>query len=711
MKGPCKITDAIHGAITLSGYERSIMATEAFNRLHDVYQNSVVYLTFPCNREKRFEHSIGTLDVCSRMFVCSIRNTPQDTLANFFKEFSREVQRAKERIFFSGEPHRERKMGATLKNCEPKPDDFILSLVPANVAGKYRITCAILLQSVRVAAMLHDIGHPPFSHVVESSLSDLYKDSRDKGDKVAWHEYQKLMEPYFSDKKKLHEEMGNAICNAVLLQSIPSLPDGERDSHPESLYLMMVRECTCMILSEDGSFAYLHRIVDSCVDGDRLDYVSRDPRSSGFDIGFVNYERIISGMRIIQIEQDAGGPISDQFVFSFPVKAVGSIEDFLQRRFDLYRDIVFHHRSVLMDHLLRQCVRDLAALELDEESEKHDRQGSKEDFRFESSQTSLSIPMEIKGLWYPLQASQTLAEKSRGLSQWNDSWLTTVLRHNYYCKFYLKQNQNNTTKKRLGTRLAELLDNEKAHYSLVKRCESFRVLDCAAKKSVLDLSGELQERLAVAKKRANAMKHSAEDTRYHPTDESSIDSAYSMPLGATLDAIDELLRVCATRKEMLYPAFMKMANAFRKLTDGIPDPSIDGSRVKTEDARVVAEEALAPIVSEAVENALSKDRRGHDVIVDFSRPNDGLGVGEVVLHDELGTIYLLGEVSSIRDRLQLQADYMPGFWVYAWLDDDSRNFQTRRRLLESAGCAFGKFVVECIMSELLIAEPQAKNIK
>lgn len=52
--------DSIHGLIRLTEYENRIIASVGFNRLHDIYQNSTAYMTFPSNRTKRFEHSIGT---------------------------------------------------------------------------------------------------------------------------------------------------------------------------------------------------------------------------------------------------------------------------------------------------------------------------------------------------------------------------------------------------------------------------------------------------------------------------------------------------------------------------------------------------------------------------------------------------------------------------------------------------------------------------
>lgn len=50
------------------------------------------------------------------------------------------------------------------------------SLIPYNLKEKYRIVYLILIQSLRAAALLHDVGHPPFSHIVESAINKAKND-------------------------------------------------------------------------------------------------------------------------------------------------------------------------------------------------------------------------------------------------------------------------------------------------------------------------------------------------------------------------------------------------------------------------------------------------------------------------------------------------------------------------------------------------------
>ena len=63
-----QITDSIHGTIYISELEHMMMTTPYFYRLNDVYQSSTVYMTYPSNRTKRYEHSLGTMELAGQMF-------------------------------------------------------------------------------------------------------------------------------------------------------------------------------------------------------------------------------------------------------------------------------------------------------------------------------------------------------------------------------------------------------------------------------------------------------------------------------------------------------------------------------------------------------------------------------------------------------------------------------------------------------------------
>ena len=92
MKKSMNINDSVHGLVRLTAYEKKILCSPEFNRLHDVYQNSTVFMTFPANRTKRFEHSIGCMYLASEMFYRAVLNSDDGTLDKFFSEFGKEMQ-------------------------------------------------------------------------------------------------------------------------------------------------------------------------------------------------------------------------------------------------------------------------------------------------------------------------------------------------------------------------------------------------------------------------------------------------------------------------------------------------------------------------------------------------------------------------------------------------------------------------------------------
>ena len=328
MKKVIYLNDSIHGLIPLSEYEKRIISSVGFNRLHDVYQNSTVYLTYPTNRTKRFEHSIGTMKLCSDMFFSSVLNATSDNLKEFYGIFQRTYS---DIIKVVAKHHEfcEQKLGGITPEKIPKIElnKFRHSLIPHNVPEDYQTVHLLLIQSIRAAALLHDIGHPPFSHIVEYALKSVYSENKEKIQSSCGRlkGFLEKMSRYFEENKKLHEEMGDEISDSILRGIISNISD-EDEAYNENLFEVLIFESVKKIFGEIGLFANLHRIIDSSLDGDRLDYVTRDSLNSGLDSGKIDYNRIINDMQLIVDK--------NEIFFCAPLKAVNSVEDFIKRRYN-----------------------------------------------------------------------------------------------------------------------------------------------------------------------------------------------------------------------------------------------------------------------------------------------------------------------------------------------------------------------------------------
>lgn len=494
MKKGMNINDSVHGLVRLTAYEKKILCSPEFNRLHDVYQNSTVFMTFPANRTKRFEHSIGCMYLASEMFYRAVLNSDDGTLDTFFSEFGKEMQEIQKSLV-------KEKIANVIESviinqdvclCDdayvdtPDWKDLLDvsvgytdgSLIPYNLKEKYRIVYLILIQSLRAAALLHDVGHPPFSHIVESAINKAKNDVSDARRLLSGEEFEKTFNPErlkvfenalnsIKPGSQLHEKMGFAISRNVLSEIVT---DNRNSNNKEyactSFFEQTVMLCTLKILSDEGYFKYVHAVIDASLDCDRLDYVVRDYRGSGINAGDLDYKRIFNELKLFYKSEksESGKPR-----FCIPAKAIGAVENFLKKRCNLYMDVIYHHRVIKTDMLLEDVVYRLILKYL------------KEKAREESSgfdrRITVATPDDISGLWTPLTGA-TRQERAEKLTQWNDSWLMVLLRRIYYRDLFGKDLSDLAEEdKIIYIELTELLRNVRQFNSMIKRREDYNFVN------------------------------------------------------------------------------------------------------------------------------------------------------------------------------------------------------------------------------------------
>lgn len=145
----------------------------------------------------------------------------------------------------------------------------------------------------KIAILLHDIGHGPFSHALESVLL-----------KNVTHETLSLML-----MKQLNVEFNNALQTAINIFE---------NKHPKK---------------------FLHQLVSGQLDVDRMDYLTRDSFFTGVSEGVIGYDRIIKMLTVhdgeLMVEE----------------KAIYSIEKFLVARRLMYWQ-VYLHKTVLSAEMI-----------------------------------------------------------------------------------------------------------------------------------------------------------------------------------------------------------------------------------------------------------------------------------------------------------------------------------------------------------------------
>lgn len=199
-----RISDPIHGAISLTIFDRDFVDRPDFQRLHYVLQQSVSFVAFPSNKNTRFPHSLGTAHTVSRMFSSALSNANDidlraflENAASFLEDLIRklhdeqgggadadaaDVESVMEGLL---EAHKASISGRSgflhtplmAREGRRLAEDPDLRVDTENLVGKTELLSASFVidtywQALRLYALAHDVGHLPMSHAFEVALKD-----------------------------------------------------------------------------------------------------------------------------------------------------------------------------------------------------------------------------------------------------------------------------------------------------------------------------------------------------------------------------------------------------------------------------------------------------------------------------------------------------------------------------------------------------------
>jgi uncharacterized protein len=265
----------VHGTITLDPCESAILGTRAYQRLRGVKHLGLASLVFPGADYSRFAHGLGTMHVTG----------------------------------------------------------LILDSLAANHFGSVTDDDRRLY---RAAALLHDIGHYPFSHTFERALNDYYTGAElltRKGDHPAapgTPEQEANSGPVGA--RWLHEEVGRHVILGD--PALRKLLDA---------YGIDAEQLTGIIERKDPQ-TYTN-LVSSDLDADRIDYLMRTAKHTGLPYGGVALDYLLGQIRL-----------DNEKRVCFSPEGVRAAEHMLLCRYFDYQQISFHNTVAGFELVLNDAI-------------------------------------------------------------------------------------------------------------------------------------------------------------------------------------------------------------------------------------------------------------------------------------------------------------------------------------------------------------------
>lgn len=276
-----RVRDPIHGALFVADDEVALLDSPFFQRLRGIKQLGFGDLAFPGATHTRHAHSLGAMHLATRLF---------------------------DQVFPPG-------AGSRLPEAER----------------------ARLRQTVRTAAMCHDLGHMPLSHASEKiappRASLALPAWLPAANATASHED-------FTAKILLDSDLAATVRRVfgpggVTAEAVVGLVAGV-DPPGGSPYAVGGTDFGPL----------LRQIVSGELDADRMDYLLRDTYYTGVNYGHFDIDWIMQNLAAVIDGGRAYLGLSKVAVFAF--------EDFLLSRFHMFVSVYHHHTSVGFDHMLQR---------------------------------------------------------------------------------------------------------------------------------------------------------------------------------------------------------------------------------------------------------------------------------------------------------------------------------------------------------------------
>jgi HD superfamily phosphohydrolase len=306
------VKDAVWGMIDLTQREVVVVDSPPLQRLRRIRQLGLGYLTYPTAGYSRFEHSLGALNQADRMLRAVASRT------------GRAVKKAGETISI----------------------------------GEQEVLAS--LWKVRLAALLHDIGHMPLSHV-----SERYFMRAECPDASVARQVERIVADVQRGLDTKPPSLSECLSLATVLA--PSFKGLLTDVADYSVDDVVAAACAIVGRPPSSRDAFIPQLITNVIDADKLDYMFRDGMHTGVPLA-VDLERLLFKLKCVQLSVEEM-PVSlremrtdddPALVLGIDVAGRRLAYDVAIARTMLFERVYLHHKTRAAERLALSLLSDLS---------------------------------------------------------------------------------------------------------------------------------------------------------------------------------------------------------------------------------------------------------------------------------------------------------------------------------------------------------------
>lgn len=307
---PKIVNDPVWGTIELRPWEVVILDSPLLQRLRGIRQLGMAHLVYPSAAHDRLQHSCGVVEAAQRI-ISSLDHNAENR----------------------------RRFGPDRDESVPKPSELDIA-------------------AARLGALLHDVGHSPFSHATEPVVRLRFEREFDRVEaalratfegvtSIATSETVAVLMVLCEPMRRLFEHPQFEACV-------------ERSELGPAIAARLLGSRSCL------QATYLSGVISGPLDADKIDYMARDSHHAGLPLG-LDITRLVSKLEVVAVTpENAPNPDLKRRAQAAPKNRIydvgisraglGAYEQMVISRVILYDRLYYHHKVRAAEAMVRELV-------------------------------------------------------------------------------------------------------------------------------------------------------------------------------------------------------------------------------------------------------------------------------------------------------------------------------------------------------------------